>query len=142
MPRTRSAATVVATAVLLAGCGGSSGVPLGEAIPVSYTDSEGQTTTMDVTTTGVRTLTLAATYGSGTRTANLFVDVRNTAPTVTLSFAGTAYVTGFTVLQETVDDELRGRTFATLYTVIDGKIARVTLFPDEEQALEAVGLRE
>jgi hypothetical protein len=43
-------------------------------------------------TTGVRTLTLAATYGSGTRTANLFVDVRNTAPTVTLSFAGTAFV--------------------------------------------------
>ncbi|MFO7592201.1 MAG: hypothetical protein R6X23_15140, partial [Acidimicrobiia bacterium] len=34
------------------------------------------------------------------------------------AFAGTAYVTGFTVLQETVDDELRGRTFATLYTVI------------------------
>jgi len=32
--------------------------------------------------------------------------------------AGTAYVTGFTVLQETVRDELRGRTFATLYAVI------------------------
>lgn len=32
--------------------------------------------------------------------------------------AGTAYVTGFTVLQETVRDELRGRTFATLYVVI------------------------
>lgn len=32
--------------------------------------------------------------------------------------AGTSYVTGFTVLQETVHDELRGRTFATLYTVI------------------------
>ena len=32
--------------------------------------------------------------------------------------AGTSYVTGFTVLQETVNDELRGRTFATLYTVI------------------------
>ena len=31
---------------------------------------------------------------------------------------GTSYVTGFTVLQETVSDELRGRTFATLYTVI------------------------
>jgi dTMP kinase len=27
-------------------------------------------------------------------------------------------VTGFTVLQETVSDELRGRTFATLYTVV------------------------
>lgn len=32
--------------------------------------------------------------------------------------AGTSYVTGFTTLQETVHDELRGRTFATLYTVI------------------------
>lgn len=32
--------------------------------------------------------------------------------------AGSAYVSGFTVLQETVVDELRGRTFATLYTVV------------------------
>jgi len=32
--------------------------------------------------------------------------------------AGTSYVTGFTVLQEQVRDELRGRTFATLYTLI------------------------
>jgi len=32
--------------------------------------------------------------------------------------AGTSYVTGFTVLQETVADDLRGRIFATLYTVI------------------------
>jgi len=32
--------------------------------------------------------------------------------------AGTTYVTGFTVLQESVSDELRGRTFATLYTVV------------------------
>ena len=32
--------------------------------------------------------------------------------------AGTSYVTGFTVLQETVHDQLRGRTFATLYSVI------------------------
>jgi len=32
--------------------------------------------------------------------------------------AGTSYVTGFTALQETVKDEIRGRTFATLYTVI------------------------
>ena len=34
------------------------------------------------------------------------------------------------------------RTFAALYTVIDGKIARVTFFPSEAQALEAAGLRE
>lgn len=32
--------------------------------------------------------------------------------------AGAAYVSGFTVLQEATSDELRGRTFATLYTVI------------------------
>jgi dTMP kinase len=32
--------------------------------------------------------------------------------------AGTSYVTGFTELQETVTDDLRGRTFATVYTVI------------------------
>jgi dTMP kinase len=31
---------------------------------------------------------------------------------------GAAYVAGFTVIQEHVADELRGRTFATLYTVI------------------------
>ena len=32
--------------------------------------------------------------------------------------AGSGYVTGFTVLQESVSDELRGRTFGTLYTVV------------------------
>ena len=32
--------------------------------------------------------------------------------------AGAAYVTGFTLIQENVTDELRGRTFATLYTVV------------------------
>lgn len=32
--------------------------------------------------------------------------------------AGSGYVTGFTVLQEQVHDELRGRTFATLYTIV------------------------
>lgn len=32
--------------------------------------------------------------------------------------AGTAYVTGFTVLQENVANDLLGRTFATLYTVV------------------------
>lgn len=40
------------------------------------------------------------------------------AVALTGACAGTSYVTGFTVLQETVHDELRGRTFATLYTVI------------------------
>jgi len=32
--------------------------------------------------------------------------------------AGCAYVTGFTVLQESVSDDMRGRTFSTLYTVV------------------------
>ncbi|MGH9001253.1 MAG: MFS transporter [Acidimicrobiia bacterium] len=32
--------------------------------------------------------------------------------------AGVAYVSGFTIIQGHVDDELRGRTFATLYTII------------------------
>jgi ketosteroid isomerase-like protein len=34
------------------------------------------------------------------------------------------------------------RSFAPLYTVIDGKIARITFFASEEQALEAAGLSE
>ena len=34
------------------------------------------------------------------------------------------------------------RSFAALYTVIAGKIARVTVFPNEEEALEAAGLTE
>jgi ketosteroid isomerase-like protein len=50
----------------------------------------------------------------------------------------------------TVNERGRGKasgalvqhSFAALYTVIDGKIARITFFPSEEQALEAVGLRE
>lgn len=32
--------------------------------------------------------------------------------------AGTVYVLGFTLLHESVDDELRGRIFATLYTLV------------------------
>ena len=32
--------------------------------------------------------------------------------------AASAYVTGFTLIQETVSDEMRGRTFATLYAVV------------------------
>jgi dTMP kinase len=32
--------------------------------------------------------------------------------------AGAAYVTGFTLIQENTSDELRGRTFATLYAVV------------------------
>jgi ketosteroid isomerase-like protein len=34
------------------------------------------------------------------------------------------------------------RSYAVLYTVIDGKIARITQFRSEQDALEAAGLRE
>jgi ketosteroid isomerase-like protein len=34
------------------------------------------------------------------------------------------------------------QSFTALYTVIDGKIARITFFPSEAEALEAAGLRE
>ena len=34
------------------------------------------------------------------------------------------------------------RSYANLYTVIDGKIARMTMFPTEREALEAAGLEE
>ena len=34
------------------------------------------------------------------------------------------------------------RSFAVLYTVIDGKIARMTMFRTEQVALEAAGLSE
>ena len=34
------------------------------------------------------------------------------------------------------------RHFAALYTVIDGKITRITFFPSESEALEAAGLPE
>jgi dTMP kinase len=32
--------------------------------------------------------------------------------------AGAVYVVGFTLIQENVDDDLRGRVFATLYTLV------------------------
>ena len=34
------------------------------------------------------------------------------------SCAGAVYVLGFTLIQANTDDELRGRTFATLYTIV------------------------
>jgi dTMP kinase len=55
-------------------------------------------------------LILAATTSSLVSAALLIVIVG--------ACAGGSYVTGFTVLQENVSDELRGRTFAALYTVV------------------------
>lgn len=44
--------------------------------------------------------------------------------------AGCGYVTGFTVLQEEVEDDVRGRTFAALYTIIRVcMLAGMTLAP-------------
>jgi ketosteroid isomerase-like protein len=34
------------------------------------------------------------------------------------------------------------RSYASLYTMIDGKIARITVFPSEAEALKAAGLQE
>lgn len=62
-----------------------------------------------VVTSGLA-IVLAATF-SGPAAAALCVGVVGAA-------AGVAYICGFTVLQEEVADELRGRTFAALYTVV------------------------
>jgi len=50
------------------------------------------------------------------------------------------------VVHETARGKTSGaavqRTYATLYTVIDRKIARITVFPSEREALEAAGLSD
>ena len=55
-------------------------------------------------------LAAGATFSSGGLVALMIAGVG--------ACAGAAYVTGFTVLQEHVSDELRGRTFATLAAVV------------------------
>ena len=53
--------------------------------------------------------------------------------------AGCAYVTGFTVLQERVSDDMRGRTFATLYTVVRVcLLLSLTIAPFVAGALNAI----
>lgn len=102
MPPTRSAATVVAAAVLLAGCGGPSGVPLGEAIPVSYTDAAGQTTTMDVTTTGIRTGTIEELEAEGLQFDD---DERDLVPHyVDATYANTGDATVDRTMRVTLED--------------------------------------
>ncbi|MFN8016452.1 MAG: MFS transporter [Acidimicrobiia bacterium] len=49
-------------------------------------------------------------------TSNLLLAI--VSVTLVGAFAGSAYVTGFTVLQEEVQDDVRGRTFAALYAII------------------------
>ena len=54
-------------------------------------------------------------------------------------FAGASYVVGFTLLQENVSDELRGRIFATLYTVIRlCLLGALTLAPFLSQFLDGL----
>ena len=53
--------------------------------------------------------------------------------------AGSAYVIGFTLLQEHVSDELRGRTFATLYTIVRlALLLSLTIGPFVASALGAI----
>jgi dTMP kinase len=53
--------------------------------------------------------------------------------------AGCAYVTGFTMLQESVSDDMRGRTFATLYTIVRiCLLASLTIAPFVAGALNAI----
>jgi dTMP kinase len=65
---------------------------------------------------------VAALFGSG---AGLLLTTSTSSLTAAVVlagvfglFAGTCYVSGFTVIQERVVDALRGRMFATLYTII------------------------
>jgi dTMP kinase len=56
--------------------------------------------------------------------------------------AGCAYVTGMTLLQESISDEMRGRTFATLYTVVRlCLLLSLTIGPFVAAALGAISSR-
>ena len=52
------------------------------------------------------------------------------------------YTPSATRITDTVRRGMGVTSHATLHTVIDGKIARITVSPNEEQALETAGLRE
>jgi dTMP kinase len=77
--------------------------------------------------TVARRLPRETTFSYAVMGTGAFIIGASTASTLALAapligvvgaFAGMAYVSGFTLLQENVVDELRGRTFATLYTVV------------------------
>src|SRR5689334_8044333 len=52
--------------------------------------------------------------------------------------AGCGYVTGFTLLQEVVSDDMRGRTFGTLYTIVRlCLLISLTIWPFISGALNA-----
>jgi dTMP kinase len=53
--------------------------------------------------------------------------------------AGSAYVTGFTLLQESVSDELRGRIFGALYTIVRlSLLLSLTVGPFMSSAFDAI----
>jgi dTMP kinase len=53
--------------------------------------------------------------------------------------AGSAYVSGFTLLQESVSDELRGRIFGALYTIVRlCLLASLTIGPFMSSAFDAI----
>ena len=53
--------------------------------------------------------------------------------------AGCGYVTGFTLLQEVVSDDMRGRTFGTLYTIVRlCLLISLTIWPFISGALNAI----
>jgi ketosteroid isomerase-like protein len=64
--------------------------------------------------------------------AQALTDLGSGAVLATLTEGGRGKSSGVPVRQ----------SFAALYTVIDGKIARVSFFPSKEQALEAAGPAE
>ena len=65
----------------------------------------------------------------------LFASMSGLGPAIPIAsmlgfFGGVAYSTGYTLMQETTEDELRGRTFSAAYTVIRmGTLLGLGLFP-------------
>ena len=65
----------------------------------------------------------------------LFAGMSSLAPAIPIAsalgfFGGVAYSTGYALMQETTEDELRGRTFSAAYTVIRiGTLLGLGLFP-------------
>jgi dTMP kinase len=74
--------------------------------------------------------------------ATAFVSTLTPATFIVAAVGGAAasgYVTGFTLLQESVSDELRGRIFGALYTIVRlCLLASLTIAPFISSALDAI----
>ena len=76
----------------------------------------------------------------------LFAGMSGLGPAIPIAsalgfFGGVAYSTGYALMQETTEDELRGRTFSAAYTVIRmGTLLGLGLFPLLAGALPTVNL--